>query len=272
MKPIAILGSGPAGLLAAHAIGLTGHPIAIFSKRERSHISGAQFLHMAIPELTKPEPDAVITFKMRGSEEMYRQKVYGTLPVPFTSFGGMVDGHTQPAWHMQEVYERLWHEFGNSMNDANITPGWLDENKDDFAAIVSAIPRTALCRSLSGDDPVNHEFYSQVVRIAEEAMAQGIENNTVVYDGTRDVSWYRSSMLFGQGGTEWGNGLKPPFDTAPVRKPVRCTCDCYPDVIKVGRFGKWKKGVLIHDGFTSALKELNERGVIHLGPVVGSQN
>lgn len=270
MKPIAILGSGPAGLLAAHGIGLTGHPIAIISKPVKSRIGGAQFLHMAIPELTHDEPDAMVTFRIEGTEATYRQKVYGALPVPFTSIDGLVDGHVQPAWHMEKAYDRLWHEFGQSLNEQVVTPDWLDENKDNFAAIVSAIPRTALCRSLSGDAPVNHEFFNQKVRIANECMRPGLPDMTVMYNGTRDVSWYRTSQLFGHGGTEWGNGLNPPFETVEVSKPVRCTCDCYPEIIKVGRFGRWKKGVLIHDGFTSALKELNERGVINLGPRHGS--
>jgi hypothetical protein len=272
MKPIAILGSGPAGLLAAHAIGLTGHPIAIVSKQEKSRIGGAQFLHMAIPELTAEAPDATVTFRVEGTEEMYRHKVYGSLPVPFTSIEGLVDGHVQPAWHMQAAYDRLWQEFGDSLNEDRVTPEWLDENMGNFAAIVSTIPRTAICRSLSGDAPVNHEFYSQKVRIANECMRPSLPENTVLYNGTRDVSWYRTSQLFGHGGTEWGNGLNPILETVEVSKPVRCTCDCYPEVIKVGRFGKWKKGTLIHDAFTSSLKELNERGIIHLGPVVGSAN
>lgn len=269
MKPVAILGSGPASLLAAYAVGLSGKPIAIFSQGQKSVIGGAQFLHMAIPELTSAEPDATITYEVHGDEAIYRQKVYGMMPVPFTSFGGVQDGMTQPAWHMQGAYERLWMEFKDSMNDAQVSPAWVDENAGNFQAIISGIPRPALCRSMHGEGAQRHDFLSQKIRIADHCILDGLKDNTVRYEGTRDFSWYRCSKLFGHGGTEWTDTMHPPMETVEVTKPIRALCDCFPEIIRVGRYGKWAKGVLIHDGFTTSLRELNERGIINIGPKKG---
>ena len=51
-----------------------------------------------------------------------------------------------------------------------------------------------------------------------------------------------------------------------MRKPIATNCDCFPNVIRAGRFGTWKKGVLTHDAMFNTLRELNERGVVNLGP------
>lgn len=266
MKPVAILGSGPAGLLAAYAAGITGVPMAIFSQPRKSVIGGAQFLHTAIPELTPPEPEAVVTIITLGTEAEYRRKVYGNMPVPFTSFPAQ-DTTEQGAWPLTGVYDRLWNEFGNSLSEADVTPEWLDENIGNFSAVISAVPRPALCRSMHGDAPSEHQFYSQTIQVIDECRMRSAADNTIIYNGERDVAWYRTSKLFGHEGAEYSEAMAPPFgERHQLSKPIRCHCDCFPDVIRVGRQGQWKKGVLAHDGFVTTVRELHARGIIKLPP------
>lgn len=257
MKPIAILGCGPAGLVAAHAVGMTGHPIAIFSQPVKSVISGAQFMHKPIPRLTNDEPDFTITFSVAGSPETYQRKVYASTDVPFVSFSNVHDGMTQDAWSLPMVYERLWDSLEGNINDQRVTPDWLEGWEDRFDAVVSTVPMPALCRG-------NHHFASAEIKVSTEQMAT-LPENTVHYDGTDDRSWYRCSNIQGFGGTEWGGHVKPPYpNLVTIKKPIRTNCDCWPGVFKVGRYGEWKKGELVHDAFYKTLIHLHESGMVDL--------
>lgn len=249
MKPIAILGCGPSGLLAAHAVGMySGKPIAIFSKAPtKSRLGGAQFLHSDIPGLTDEDPEATITYRVRGNAETYREKVYGEMHPSFVSFSNLIDGKTQPAWNLIRMYDRLWDSLGGSINDADIDDDWFAKTANDFDGIVSSIPLPALCRT-----PEAHRFQSVKTKILGECL-EDVPANTIVYDGSPLRSWSRSSNLFGHEGTEWGAHVTPPFPNLSVAsKPVSNRCDCRPDVLKVGRFGTWTKGVLVNDAFQMA--------------------
>lgn len=261
MKPVAILGSGPAGLLAAHAIGITGYPIAVFSLEQKSVIGGAQFLHQAIPQLTDETPDATVTFNVVGDALTYAQKVYGFSPPSVVSFHNVYDGMEQPAWQMQRHYDYLWEQFGNSLNVQQVTPDWLQKvsvDHEDFRMILSTVPLPAICQN------PNHAFAAQEVWIADHCVLNNLPDNTVIYDGTPHRGWYRASRLFGTGGTEYSAASlssRPPVQTRQFRKPIRTTCDCWPNVVRLGRFGEWKKGVLAHDAFVKALKVTHEAGI-----------
>lgn len=252
MRPIAILGTGPAGLLAAHACALEGKPLAIFGFGERSKIGGAQFLHSAIPGLTGAEPDTLIKYKVAGDAIGYRKKVYGLDPrstPSWVSFQHREDGDLQPAWNLLEAYDKLWDNYSQSINTGVIDPEWIEKHSGDFKAIISTIPAPALCRSMAGLIPVTHEFISQEILVTDRSILQ-LEEGTVYYDGTGEHSWYRCSNLFGVGSTEWSTRVNPPYPgLQKILKPVRKSCDCYEDILRMGRYGAWNKGELTHDAY-----------------------
>lgn len=258
MKPWAVLGCGPAGLMAAHAIALSGRPVTIFSQpneegeMKKSILGGAQFLHMPIVGVNDIEPDVTIRYELHGDADTYRRKVYGDDPmIPFVSMQYLEDKREQKAWNLQATYDRLWEMLAvDRMQRAIVTPAWLEANKDYFEVIVSSLPATTLCLSHHGLSKEMHHFIRQQVLISGECILDGLEN-TIVYDGTKDRSWYRCSNLFGHGGTEWSSiGPRPPVaDVVRINKPIRTNCDCHPKVIRVGRYGEYKKGVLTHHAF-----------------------
>jgi hypothetical protein len=262
-KPVAILGSGPAALLAAHAVGLVGQPIAMFSLGLPSQISGAQFLHTAIPELTDPEPDFQVTYVVRGDADTYQRKVYGDTKPGFVSFSNVHNGMQQPAWNLAALYDRLWSTWANSMNVVDVDTTWLDETAGDFQFIISTIPAPHLCRHKPSDETDKvHHFTSQSIKVAEECI-EPVLRNTVVYDGSTHRSWYRSSNLQDVCGTEWGGDASPPLpNLRTLTKPLRTTCDCNPDVVRVGRFGTWTKGHLVSDAFIETVKALHARNLL----------
>lgn len=261
MKAIAILGTGPAGLLAAHACKLAGLPFSLFSVNDKpSVIGGAQFLHKPIYGIHDAEPDATLRYTVVGHPDTYKKKVYGDEPVPFVSMSNVTDGQMQNAWNMTKTYEMLWEEIaggGRSVNVMQVGPkdifDWVEGDK--WRHIISTVPRPALCLAHAGLVNEKHRFTVQAIRVMPgvSVLGDGFDN-TVIYDGTPNTSWYRTSRIFGVGGTEWGSGApeKLPYEEpiVTIQKPISSTCQCWDGrVVFAGRYGQWKKGVLAHEAF-----------------------
>lgn len=222
---------------------------------EPSKLGGAQFLHEAIPGINDyAEPDATITYRLEGDIDGYRQKVYGGDPrVPFVSMQNLHDGMEQPAWNLVRSYEKLWQLLcSTKVNVAHVNAEWVQAMKDagHFKLMISSIPAPALCSQ-------GHQFGVQKVRIANECIMENLPDNTVMYSGDKDRSWYRCSRLFGVGGTEWADTVPTPpgADLVTAQKPLKTNCTCWAeDVVRVGRFGTWTKGILVND----AMRQTNE--------------
>lgn len=262
MKYIAVLGTGPAGLMAAQAVSLVVNaPLVIFSGTDQpSRLGGAQFLHAAIPMINDPAPDTMITYRVRGTEEEYRRKVYGREEVPFTSFQNVKDGDTQEAWNLQATYERLWDKFRSNVerNVTKIDASWFDnEWIKDFSHIFSSIPLPSICQALAGASPETHHFKSQQIHVCVERFGE-CPPDTIIYDGTTEARYYRKSQIFGVPGTEWAHNPPPIKGLIKDSKPVSTTCTCHPNVTRVGRRGTWTKGVLTHDAFIAAWRKMHE--------------
>lgn len=267
-KPlVSILGCGPAGLLAAHACAMRDVPFVIFSKKQKSVIGGAQFSHIAIPGIhDDPETsDVMLEYRRSGDAQTYHNKVYGSEVVPFVSFDNIHDGQMVPAWNLIYMYDKLWELYSGSVVDLDLDPDRLESLLQAFDAVFSSVPLTHIC--LSGlDTGRSHWFKSQTIRILNEALMIGIPDNTIVYDGTKDHSWYRMSKIFGVGSTEWGGAspLPPIQNLRTVNKPIATNCDCFcenPFFRKIGRFGQWKKGVLTFHAYNRVIDTLMEMGI-----------
>jgi hypothetical protein len=240
-----------------------------------SKIGGAQFIHAPVPLLVDPDlPDFHVTYRKMGTAEGYAEKVYSSNPhVPFVSFGNVEDGEVQPAWNLMRLYDAMWSQIagnGRSVNVERITAqmidGWIQDEIWDF--IVSTIPRPAVCLSHAGINPSPHGFLSQEVFLLNTDHA-GVPPNTIIYNGAREPSWYRASNLDGNPSVEWASEkVLPPWGKDKlirVSKPIVHGCDCWsrnPGIHFAGRFGKWQKGILVHDGFTTTAQVLMDRGYL----------
>lgn len=270
-KRAAVLGCGPAGLFATHALVENGWDVKIFSKRRRSEMFGAQYLHAPIPGLTQTEP-VNINYVLHGTPEGYRYKVYGPNPVR-TSVETL--GKTHPGWDIREAYYRAWDQYESLITDQNVTPEFLGVSRPEseigeeggvflalhyFNVIVNSIPLPDLCYQKKA-----HQFHSTSVWAIGDAPERGIyapykpSPNTVECNGLRDVGWYRSSNVFGYATVEWPGNRKPPLpQAAEVVKPLYTDCTCYRAremgfrFKPVGRYGQWSKGVLSHSAYTQA--------------------
>lgn len=255
---VLILGCGPAGLIAAHAVASRGHTPHIYSKARKSFMNGAQYLHAPIPDASKSDP-FLISYEMSGSIDGYRDKVYGPGANVEVSPESLVGRHL--AWDIREAYDWLWDKYGSSVRDWDASQeGALArlEYGSEPDLTISTIPAKLLCYR-------DHEFRSTKVWATAHSAIE-LSDNTVLCQGEPMYPWYRASRIQGYENTEW------PFDKRPTRveekyghkvwlveKPTFTTCRCYPWVHRMGRYGQWKKGVLSHEAWDDTMKLIDER-------------
>ena len=263
MTTVAILGCGPAGMFAAHACAQNGIEPDIFSKNRKSHMHGAQYLQDEIPGLTG-DPFEVKTM-LRGTLEGYRDKVYRDPSyVPGKLNHGM-EGYFK-AWDIREAYDRAWDRYSRFIQDVDLAanPWMLDVIESKYDIIVSTIPAPLLCR-----DPAHHFesawIWSTDYIKAEQSEFQGPGDtwldNIVVYSGAPDDWWVRQSRIHGWENTEFPHDREPKGyqgKVFEVEKPLSTTCDCFPEFIREGRYGRWEKGVLSHEGYTHTMEHLQK--------------
>lgn len=253
---IAILGCGPAGLVAAYAAEVTGASVHIFSKPRKSELFGAQYLHRPIPGIPSGRPHE-ISYQLIGSEDDYRRKVYGPSFHGAVSPGSLAPGHL--AYDIRHTYDMLWDIYGGAVGAAEIEPAWMKFNVGMFDGVISTIPLPSICANSS------HRFESQEIMAMGDAPERGqylpaasheIPEGTVICNGNDYPSWYRASRIFGYGTMEWSlsRSVVTPGGATRVRKPLSTSCDCWPGVTRIGRYGKWQKGVLVHEAYQETIK------------------
>lgn len=250
---VAVIGAGPAGLLAAHGLMTHGCEVAIYAPETREKFQGAQVLHRAIPNVTGVFADAMVHIAKWGREFVYRTKVYGSIeldgPTSWDEYGDML-----PVWNMNDVYRDLLAKYRHHIIDRRVAPAHIPMIGREFDAVINTAPATQFC-----EFPGLHVFPAAFVQITEGAQ-DGVQHNQIVYNGTHSERWYRSSRLFGYGSTEWPGPDQFRIDGAPViGKPLWTDCDCHmgPKYYRAGRYGKWQKGVLAHDGYEMGIEVAN---------------
>jgi len=253
---VAVLGCGPAGLLAAHGANLLGNVVTIFSHLNKSPMLGAQFMHIEIPGLALDPPQKLM-YVLHGSYEGYRAKVYGDQDVEFISPETFAGYHE--AWSIRQAYNRLWDTYRQNMLEVTIDHAFLSQILGEFDIVFSTIPAKSLCYN-------RHNFTGQQVWVDDTWHGPGITGvrdfygapNVVICDGTSTNSWYRTSYIYGHSNTEWPKvkTRTAPFRAKTVIKPLATDCNCWPGVIRAGRYGAWMKGILSHQAFEVALEVL----------------
>lgn len=245
----AILGVGPAGLTAAAAVLRYGGSVDLIAKdAEPSKLYGCQYLHAPIPHFTVTGP-VEVDYKLNGTPGEYRRKVYGK------NWDGDVSpedlGEQHLAWDIRQTYEYLWIGIVRMntacLQQAVISPRWMDKNfstlRADYDLVISTVPAKSLCINDS------HVFSSQKIYAAgSRKPVDQPRSDIIMCDGTTDNDWYRQASVFGYQTTEWA---KRPAHTraVSVEKPLSTDCDCFPGIVRSGRYGRWEKGVLVHETY-----------------------
>jgi hypothetical protein len=248
---VAVLGCGPAGLFAAKAIELCGGFPVLVSKKQKSQIYGAQYLHAAIPEFSEPVPSRIEGIKI-GLGEHYARRVYGDSSMK-TSWDRLKA--SSPCWSLSDAYDRAWDHYEGGIVDSELDASDVGEFSAGFPLVISTVPRWSTCYG-------GHNFES--IDIVVEPIVIDVpfsSENFVAYNGMRHGDWYRTSRIFGYESTEYikTQNTEPSADAKYGIKIVGNNCDCHPNVVFAGRFGLWQRGVLTHHAFSRAVEAYTER-------------
>ena len=237
---VAIIGCGPAGLLAAYASERRGWEPVVFSASVRpSPDAKATFLHSSIPGLTSDRPDAHMKLAKVGTAGGYARKAYGD-DRRSTSWERFQQG-TIRAWDLAPVYAELWRRYRGRVNLMIAGPGDARDLVDSYDLVINAASAPALCAK-------GHEFPRREIWVKDGAPA-GVGINTMIYNGSRHYDWYRSSDVFGRRATEYGEEVEGADRGIKVK---RTSCNCHPKIKRVGRWGRWMPGVLLDQAFADA--------------------
>jgi hypothetical protein len=236
-----------------------GEDPVIYSDKKKSHLNGAQYLHKAIPGTPSDnEFPVLVSYIMQGLPFDYRAKVYGAQWDGSVSPEDLAESHS--AWDIRSTYDWLWDEYSGAITDAHLGAASLSSHTvKSFTLVVSSVPAPVLCSK-------GHTFGSSEIWAAGEApdlgitLPYGCQPNQVICNGLAEPTWYRISNLYGHKTVEWPGSLtRPPINgAARVQKPLFNNCDCYPDIVRVGRYGAWQKGVLSHSAFDSTILALHD--------------
>lgn len=262
-----ILGAGPAGMFAAHAAHQLGHtPIVFADKARKSTMFGAQYLHAPIPGLSSRQPYEV-QYRLRGTTDGYRRKVYG--PEATNPVSPEVLDINHRAWDIREAYDAAWAAYRSNV----VASGRLKmvdvvrlRESEPAAPIFSTLPLIDLCSN------ADHNFAETSVYALGDAppLNQFVDVEcppfSVICSGDPTDLWYRVSNLFGHKTVEWPlsasytAGVDPA--AALVNKPVRTSCTCLRTiaVTPLGRYGAWRKDVFSHHAYSTAYEELSRVG------------
>jgi hypothetical protein len=262
---VLILGCGPAGLLAAHAVEQLGGRPHILSIKVKSEFQGAQYLHQPISGLTGA-PHGVIRTHQSGTREGYAQKVYGDPSAPCSWNDQLPE---RDAWDLRLVYDELWDRYRGRVEGGEIDWEDLDEFQNNWKLVLSTLP---LIKSCVQERFGVHHFEWEPMWTIGFAPPE-VADNTVLYSGDLDCDWYRSSRVFGHASTEFSNHrpitggayltpeeIRPP-QVYQVHKGIKVQgtdCDCWPGIKRIGRFGTWRKGYLSHHAYHDAARYFQE--------------
>jgi len=254
---VGIFGCGPAGLFAAQAAQMLGHDVVIVSRKIKSNIYGAQYLHKPIPGLSVPASKGIVkTFRL-GTAEGYATRVYGD-GKRRTSYDIAQD--EREAWDLRATYDVAWEKFQAQINHQLLDGDAVIQYQAICDKVISTVPLWVICMR-----PDIHMFNSVSIMVTRRMEYTGLttyfghESNGVVYNGTNYGNWYRTSHVFGHSSTEAiasAEFLKENRDAEPGFKIISSNCDCHPGITRAGRMGRWQAGVLTHHAFDDTIQAL----------------
>lgn len=259
---VAVLGCGPAGLIAAWAAEQAGADVQIYSKKVQSIIPGSQYLHGPIPGVSSPYAEGVVQYIRLGTAEQYALKVYGDI----RETGWDNYYAVYKSWNVRRAYHKLWDYFEPNIIDLEIDGLVLSVLLGEADKVISTIPQPALCHN---DD---HDFKGAEYYLRQLPTPPADENHDIcVYNGLPDDPWYRWSILGGTCSIEY---TKPPSPNEENgwrgegwTTGLKCTtndCDCYAHekFMRVGRWAKWRHGVLLHDIYEEVYESVTEGATV----------
>lgn len=221
----------------------------IYSNKQKSYIPGSQYLHEAIPDLTSHYPECIVQYVRMGTREGYASKVYGSPdhPCGWENYNQLYSG-----WNLITAYDLLWNHWEDDIIDTRVTPPDIPWYLDNFDLVISTLPAPDMCRACCG----RHRFNGTPFWIRPLPLQPEDEHrNIVIYNGSPDDWWYRWSILGDRCSIE---STRPMENALTGYKVTDTDCDCWPELVRAGRWAEWKHGVLLTDAYKTAIKAMEE--------------
>ena len=260
---VAIIGAGPAGLLAAWGAATSGAEVRIFDPNPAplpDRILGLQYLHelcgLPVEEVRKlelwyqiipnnPEGGAFIRPQLRRA---YNFKLGRPLEeVNSTSHITAGPGHV---YSLKDAYTFLHHQFRYDILTRAVT--WDEINGElskDFDIVINTAPLDKLLPQLVW--PTRDAWIQFSLPDDVEVL-----ENTCVYNLDVQVPWYRATNLDGSVSTEMlypeGQLDVPGRLLRKVVKPDHIIGPFRPNVYLAGRWGSWNPHALTSDAYRVA--------------------
>jgi hypothetical protein len=267
MSTIAIVGAGPAGMLAAHAVVRMGHDVTILAPREPSKISRVQCLWAPTPGI-KVEGYWLDVLK-RGNRETYAKRLYGRGDAPCSWDRTRIGRHRVDP--LDAVYAQLWELYKDRLINIVVDTKQLLQLLYNFPLVINTAPANAFCMRQQ-----QHNFAlveTQILKIDFGDEADLGHAFTMINGGPAALpgeNWFRYSSARGEQVYEYADneqrdGVSYGF------KPINNDCDCWQSidmgsgvpprqVRRVGRYGQWKQGVMNHHAFQDTVSILANAG------------
>ena len=247
MKVI-VIGCGPAGLAAAHAAYGQGCEVVIVAPKQKTPQRGPLLIQRPIPGINTGHPDGTIRQVVIGGSILdYRYRLYGDINI---GINGDILQPQYHAWHHQETYDRLWALYSHLIVNRHVSKIEMAKIHQEADLVVS----TANARSMCDRYPYpveygGHEFVCAEVLTTPQASHPNQPVNCIIFNAGDEFPWVRSSNIFGHTVTEWTKNSKPPTYARVIWKPISTTCNCYPHILRTGRFGAWKNEVWVDTAY-----------------------
>jgi hypothetical protein len=256
---VAVIGCGPAGLAAAHAAVGLGADVRVYAPKVKTPQRGPLLIQRAIPGINTGHPDGTIHQKVIGGSILdYRYKLYGDVNI---GINGDILKPYYHAWRHGETYDRLWGMYQDLIVPVMIAPSELEKMHYSFDLVVSTANASRMCQGGSLREVV-HNFESATVYVTQDYSYPGQPDNTIIFNAGLEYPWVRSSRVFGVGSTEWKRDSAPE-GAIRIQKPISTNCNCYPHVLRTGRFGKWRNETWVDTAYWEtyeALESMSRQG------------
>jgi hypothetical protein len=241
---VIVIGAGPAGLAAAHAaLGAGAKDVQVIAPKRKTPQQGPLLIQRPIPGINTDHPDGTIHQVVIGGSILdYRYKLYGDINI---GINGDILKPQYHAWRHAETYDLLWREYERAITDHMVKPSEMAVIHETADLVVSTANARPLCRN------PKHRFTRVQVAITPYAEYAGGSqpDNTIIFNAGHDAEWTRSSKIFGNEVTEWAPSSRVPSNARIIEKPISTDCDCYPHVLRTGRFGRWQNEVWVDTAY-----------------------
>jgi hypothetical protein len=238
---VIVIGCGPAGLAAAHAAVGLGADVTVMAPKDKTPQRGPLLIQRPIPGINTDHPDGTVhQIVVGGSILDYRYKLYGDVNISIN--GDILQPHYH-AWRHAETYDRLWEKYCHLIEDVHVKRSELVTIHEEADLVVNTAPAKFLCWR----EPA-HTFTEARVYITPYCTYPNQPDNTIIFNADPNVPWVRSSRIFGNEVTEWTEE-QAPSSSRLIKKPISTDCNCYPRVLRTGRFGAWRNETWIDTAY-----------------------